>query len=122
MPFINLPISGAQPHVSGASGSLEQAAGGLQAQGGNISSTETTTCNLKIAAGGNGSGTDAAQGAPDGTSGAQIYQDPSSVLSNFREMQRRQVEFIKKRVLLLEKALNAEYQKEVFVSFSYSCV
>ncbi|MED6158959.1 hypothetical protein PIB30_037850 [Stylosanthes scabra] len=29
-------------------------------------------------------------------------------------MQRRQVEFIKKRVLLLEKGLNAEYQKEYF--------
>ncbi|KAL5724023.1 DNA helicase [Ranunculus cassubicifolius] len=33
---------------------------------------------------------------------------------NFREMQRRLVEFIKKRVFLLEKALNAEYQKVFF--------
>lgn len=31
-------------------------------------------------------------------------------------MQRRVVEFVKKRVILLEKGLNAEYQKEYFVS------
>ncbi|KAK1369927.1 CHD3-type chromatin-remodeling factor PICKLE [Heracleum sosnowskyi] len=112
LPFINLPISGSQPHVSGVGGSLEQAvgAGGSLTQGGNVSSTETTPHNMKTAIGGNGSGPEVAQGAPDGTN---AYQDPSSVLSHFREMQRRQVEFIKKRVLLLEKALNLEYQKVV---------
>lgn len=40
--------------------------------------------------------------------------DATTLLYQFREMQRRQVEFIKKRVLLLEKGLNAEYQKEYF--------
>lgn len=68
---------------------------------------------------GTGGGTDLApdvtQGATDASNRAQLYQD-SSVLYHFREMQRRQVEFIKKRVLLLEKALNTEYQKEYFVS------
>ncbi|KAK9068358.1 hypothetical protein SSX86_012470 [Deinandra increscens subsp. villosa] len=44
-------------------------------------------------------------------------QDPAAsnnALYHFREMQRRVVEFVKKRVILLEKGLNAEYQKEYF--------
>ena len=36
--------------------------------------------------------------------------------AQFRDMQRRHIEFIKKRFLLLEKGLNAECQKEYFVS------
>ncbi|KAK9742184.1 hypothetical protein RND81_03G153500 [Saponaria officinalis] len=40
--------------------------------------------------------------------------DTSTSLYQFREMQRRQVEFIKKRVLLLEKGLYAECQKEYY--------
>lgn len=71
---------------------------------------------MKTAVGGNGSGPEVAQVTPDGTNGSQTYQDPS-VLSHFREMQRRQVEFIKKRVLLLEKALNLEYHNVVSVSY-----
>ena len=54
----------------------------------------------------NGSAAEPASGGTDST----------TLLYQFREMQRRQVEFIKKRVLLLEKGLNAEYQKEYFVS------
>ncbi|KAL8154275.1 hypothetical protein V2J09_012035 [Rumex salicifolius] len=38
--------------------------------------------------------------------------DSGSLLYHYREMQRRQVEFVKKRVLLLEKGLFAEYHKE----------
>lgn len=45
----------------------------------------------------------------------------NNALYHFREMQRRLVEFVKKRVLLLEKGLNAEYQKEYFVSHYYIC-
>ena len=46
----------------------------------------------------------------------------NNALYHFREMQRRLVEFVKKRVLLLEKGLNAEYQKEYFVSQVYSFI
>ncbi|KAI3737951.1 hypothetical protein L2E82_27969 [Cichorium intybus] len=56
---------------------------------------------------------------PGGGGGAsQPPQDTTTAANNalyhFREMQRRLVEFVKKRVLLLEKGLNAEYQKEYF--------
>lgn len=68
----------------------------------------------------NGHGNELASGTPsqgvmDAANQAQIYQD-SSMLYHFRETQRKQVEFIKKRVLLLEKALTREYQKVYFVS------
>ncbi|KAK1375866.1 CHD3-type chromatin-remodeling factor PICKLE-like [Heracleum sosnowskyi] len=116
IPYISFPVAGAQAQVSEASGSQAQATGaeGSQAQRINISTPETVVYNSKTIVGGNGSVTDATKGAGDGTNRAQVYQDFSSHLSNFREMQRRQVEFIKKRVLLLEKALNAEYQKQAF--------
>ncbi|XP_057522880.1 CHD3-type chromatin-remodeling factor PICKLE-like isoform X2 [Amaranthus tricolor] len=47
--------------------------------------------------------------APEPASGGT---DAFALLYQFREMQRRQVEFIKKRVLLLEKGLNSEFQNE----------
>lgn len=62
--------------------------------------------------GGSGIAADGAQGSGDAKNQTQLYQDSS--LYHFRDMQRRQVEFVKKRVLLLEKGLNAEYQKEYF--------
>lgn len=119
LPFINLPVQGgSQAQVTGAGGSQEQTSGtgGSQTQdAANIASTVTTISNnLKTTVGVNGLGADAVQGATDAINRPQLYQDSSSVLYHFREMQRRQVEFIKKRVLLLEKALNAEYQKEIF--------
>lgn len=40
--------------------------------------------------------------------------DAATLLYQYREAQRRQVEFIKKRVLVLEKGLNAECQKDYF--------
>ncbi|KAL9226735.1 hypothetical protein vseg_002510 [Gypsophila vaccaria] len=43
-----------------------------------------------------------------------VGPDTTNLLYQFREMQRRQVEFIKKRVLLLEKGITAEYQKEYY--------
>ncbi|KAL6212996.1 hypothetical protein ACLB2K_018211 [Fragaria x ananassa] len=54
---------------------------------------------------GNGIGDNAAQGTIS-------FQESS--LHHFRDMQRRLVEFIKRRVLLLEKGNNAEAQKEYF--------
>lgn len=99
LPFINLPVPG-------------QA--GSQAQNGvNTVTTEAPSTQVQ----GNGTGNDLAadvtQGMNDVANQPQSYQD-SSILYHFRDMQRRQVEFIKKRVLLLEKGLNAEYQKEYF--------
>ncbi|KAF5191952.1 Chd3-type chromatin-remodeling factor pickle [Thalictrum thalictroides] len=62
---------------------------------------------------GNDLGPDVRQGTTENANRNQLYQlSPNTY--NFREMQRRLVEFIKKRVLLLEKAINAEYQKEFF--------
>ncbi|PIA60920.1 hypothetical protein AQUCO_00300438v1 [Aquilegia coerulea] len=62
------------------------------------------------AGGGNDLGPDVRQGTTENANRNQV----SPNIYNFREMQRRLVEFIKKRVLLLEKAINAEYQKEFF--------
>lgn len=63
-------------------------------------------------------GNDNGAGTVPGTSDSASHpQYDSGILYHFREMQRKQVEFVKKRVLLLEKGLNAEYQKEYFVSF-----
>lgn len=97
LPFINLPVA-------------NQA--GSQAQNGaNAATTEAPRENGS----GNDVASDVAQGTTDTANQPQLYQD-NSILYHFRDMQRRQVEFIKKRVLLLEKGLNAEYQKEYFVS------
>nr|XP_043610939.1 CHD3-type chromatin-remodeling factor PICKLE [Erigeron canadensis] len=54
------------------------------------------------------------QTATPGVSQPQDSAAANNALYHFREMQRRVVEFVKKRVLLLEKGLNAEYQKEYF--------
>ncbi|KAM5564718.1 CHD3-type chromatin-remodeling factor PICKLE [Rosa sericea] len=68
-------------------------------------------------AAGNGNGNDVGenvvQGTIDPVNQPQSYQE-SSTLHHFRDMQRRLVEFIKRRVLLLEKGNNAEAQKEYF--------
>lgn len=77
-------------------------------------STNTATAKATSATGGgNETASDVERGVTDTATQAQLYQE-SSILNHFREMQRKQVEFIKKRVLLLEKAHNAEYQKVYF--------
>ncbi|BAT78110.1 CHD3-type chromatin-remodeling factor [Vigna angularis] len=98
LPFINLP-------VPGQVGSQPQ-------NGANLTSAEVPNSQSREN-GGSDIPADGAQGSGDARNQAQLYQD-SSILYHFRDMQRRQVEFIKKRVLLLEKGLNAEYQKEYF--------
>ncbi|KAK3036792.1 hypothetical protein RJ639_030484 [Escallonia herrerae] len=124
LPFINLPAPGgsqaqvtvpggsqAQIVASGVSQTKIAPPGGSQANdGADVGGPQTTGNQVKGTVSGNDLGANAAQGVADRS---QLYQD-SSVLNHFREMQRRQVEFIKRRVLLLEKALNAEYQKEFF--------
>ncbi|XP_061365248.1 CHD3-type chromatin-remodeling factor PICKLE isoform X2 [Gastrolobium bilobum] len=98
LPFINLPVPGQV---------------GSQAQNGaNLTNAEVPS-NQSGENGGSDIAADGAQGSGDARNQAPLYQD-SSILYHFRDMQRRQVEFIKKRVLLLEKGLNAEYQKEYF--------
>uniref|UniRef100_A0A7N0U7Q7 CHD3-type chromatin-remodeling factor PICKLE n=1 Tax=Kalanchoe fedtschenkoi TaxID=63787 RepID=A0A7N0U7Q7_KALFE len=54
---------------------------------------------------------DGTNGVNDAVRQAQLYQDASSSY-NEKEIQRRYVEFVKKRVLLLEKAFNVELYKE----------
>lgn len=99
LPFINVPIPGQVP---------------VQPQ--NVTnSTDATASNNQPQ--GNGNGNDPAvnvsQRVTETATQGQVYQD-SNLLYHYRDMQRRQVEFIKKRVLLLEKGLNAEYQQDYF--------
>ncbi|XWS26170.1 hypothetical protein CRYUN_Cryun26dG0008000 [Craigia yunnanensis] len=99
LPFINLPVAGqAGSHVQNCANTT------------NVDSTGNQTWGTGF---GNYVGGEVAQGGTDAVNQAQLYQD-SSILYHFRDMQRRQVEYIKKRVLLLEKGLNAEYLKEYY--------
>ncbi|OVA08625.1 SNF2-related [Macleaya cordata] len=98
LPFINISSSGGSQMHDGAHTVNHEAASNNQLTG---------------TGGRTESRSDVAQGTSENANRIQVYQDPS-MFYNFREMQRRLVEFIKKRVLLLEKALNAEYQKEFF--------
>lgn len=102
LPFINLPVPGQV---------------GSQAQNGSNLTHAEVPSNQSKENGGGDIAADGAQGSGDARNQAQLHQE-SSMLYHFRDMQRRLVEFIKKRVLLLEKGLNAEYQKEYFVSLS----
>lgn len=99
LPIINLPVPGSQSQ-SGANGATTEAPGSNPPK-------ENSNENDGTA--------DASQGTTDPGNQSQMFQD-GSIYYHYRDMQRRQVEYIKKRVLLLEKGLNAEYQKEYFVS------
>ncbi|KAK8515368.1 hypothetical protein V6N12_075412 [Hibiscus sabdariffa] len=99
LPIINLPVPGQ--------------AGSQVQNGANTINTESTGNQTQGNGSGNGVGGDVAQEVADAANQARLYQD-SSILYHFRDMQRRQVEYVKKRVLLLEKGLNAEYQKEYY--------
>ncbi|KAF7817290.1 CHD3-type chromatin-remodeling factor PICKLE isoform X1 [Senna tora] len=96
LPFINLPVPG---QVSS------------QAQNGASLSNAEVPSNQCRENGGSETPADGALGSGDVRNQTHLYQD-SSILYHFRDMQRRQVEFIKKRVLLLEKGINVEYQQE----------
>ncbi|KAG8375831.1 hypothetical protein BUALT_Bualt10G0141200 [Buddleja alternifolia] len=135
LPFINTPIPGAaqaqnialgtsqaqsypsgtsQAHASASGVSHGPTPGSSQSQNGvNSEHVEAPGNQAKVTSAGNDVGADVAHGATDTTAKTQLFQDQST-LYHFREMQRRQVEFIKKRVLLLEKGLNAELQKVYF--------
>ncbi|KAL2534409.1 CHD3-type chromatin-remodeling factor PICKLE [Abeliophyllum distichum] len=136
LPFINLPAPGdlqgqnsasgapqmqsssaapqTQVSAPGVSQAQDPSPGFLQAQNGMTTPEIGTSGNqVKGTNSENDQGADVAQGITNSAAQTPPVQD-HSVLYSFREMQRRQVEFIKKRVLLLEKVLNAEYQKEYF--------
>ncbi|XP_057525140.1 CHD3-type chromatin-remodeling factor PICKLE-like isoform X2 [Amaranthus tricolor] len=83
---------------------LSSIVGGNHTQSGTHMANESSGDMIRGTVSQNGSAAEPASGGTDST----------TLLYQFREMQRRQVEFIKKRVLLLEKGLNAEYQKEYF--------
>ncbi|XP_047328868.1 CHD3-type chromatin-remodeling factor PICKLE-like isoform X2 [Impatiens glandulifera] len=99
LPFLSLPVFGAP---------LPQ-----DNNNANTSGSEAHLNQTKEAGPGSDVAVDAAQATADPAIRAQVFQDYSS-LYQFRDMQRRQVEFIKKRVLLLEKALTMEHQKELY--------
>lgn len=91
------------PHISLSA--AEQA--GLQGQNGSGSSNPGVQTNQNP-----GSGI---------TGNNNAFADGAQVNSMFyyRDMQRRLVEFVKKRVLLLEKALNYEYAEDYYVCCVY---
>nr|XP_008377664.2 CHD3-type chromatin-remodeling factor PICKLE isoform X2 [Malus domestica]XP_028962583.1 CHD3-type chromatin-remodeling factor PICKLE isoform X2 [Malus domestica] len=99
LPFINLPLPG-QVNT--------QAQNGEKATNGEGPSNHASE---------NGSGSDIGANVSQGTSDAvnqpQLFHN-SSVLFQYRDMQRRQVEFIKKRVLLLEKGNVSELIAEEY--------
>ncbi|OIT02582.1 chd3-type chromatin-remodeling factor pickle, partial [Nicotiana attenuata] len=123
LPSISLPVPGtSQPQVPPAPGASQAlpASGVSQAQvsapgiyqapnGVNTANAGTVGNQVKDA---DGSTHEVSHGTSDPSNRTQLHQD-SSLLYHFREMQRRQVEFIRKRVMLLENAINAEYQREV---------
>ncbi|KAF5955884.1 hypothetical protein HYC85_008740, partial [Camellia sinensis] len=90
LPVVTLPVPGASQSQDGA----------------NVVSAETPMNETKGTVVGNDLAVDAANRA------LTLQTDHSYF--KILQMQRRQVEFIKKKVLFLEKLLNTEYQKEVF--------
>lgn len=99
--------------ASGVSQAQVSAPGVCQAPNGVNPANAGTTGNQVKAA--DETNHEVSHGTSDPSNRTQLHQD-SSLLYHFREMQRRQVEFIRKRVMLLENAINAEYQREVVVS------
>ncbi|CAA2968529.1 CHD3-type chromatin-remodeling factor PICKLE [Olea europaea subsp. europaea] len=96
------------PHTHGLSPEFSQSQSSL-----NLGHVEAPGNQTKGTNSGNGLEGGVAHGTTDTAAPTQVSQD-QSMQYHFREMQRKLVEFVKKRVLLLEKGLNAEYQKGYF--------
>ncbi|XP_019447576.1 PREDICTED: CHD3-type chromatin-remodeling factor PICKLE-like isoform X1 [Lupinus angustifolius] len=101
---INLESSGNQ--------SRENGQGDIAADGANITNADSTY-NQSRENGESGIAADGAQGSGGTKNQTQLLQE-TSMLYQYRDMQRKQIEFVKRRVQLLEKGVNAEYQKEYF--------
>lgn len=113
---INLPVTLPERAPQGQAPGVNQA--DTQDPGTSQAQTKPNVSNAEIianAGNGNENGIGVASGTLNTASHPLIFQD-SNIVYHFRERQRKQVEFIKKRVLLLERGLNAEYQKTYFVS------
>lgn len=96
LPLITLAVTGASQAQDGAYTAIS---------GTPVNQTDGTANGNVLAA-------DAAQGTPDAANQASTSQG-SPALCKFRDIQKRQAEFIKKRIRLLEKAVNTEYSNEV---------
>ncbi|XP_020208331.1 CHD3-type chromatin-remodeling factor PICKLE [Cajanus cajan] len=119
----NLPVQGqvgSQVHnganmsnvESSCNPSCENGRSDIAANGANMTSVQSS-CNQSKKSGVSGMAAEGAHGSGNAGNQAQLCQK-TSILHQFKDMQRRQADFIKRRVLLLEKGLNAEYQKEYF--------
>ncbi|XP_073223963.1 CHD3-type chromatin-remodeling factor PICKLE isoform X2 [Cicer arietinum] len=91
IPFIDFPVQGQV---------------GSQGQNGANNTNVESPCNQFRENSGCGMADDGSHGSSDARNQEKLYQD------QFGEMQRRHIDFIKKRLLLLENCLNDEYQKE----------
>ncbi|XP_050891252.1 CHD3-type chromatin-remodeling factor PICKLE isoform X2 [Lathyrus oleraceus] len=95
IPFINVPVGQVGSHMP---------------NGANMTNAESTS-NQSRQNSGSVMAVNGAHGSCDAGKQEKLHQEPST-LCQFREMQRKHTEFIKKRFLLLEKCINSEYQKE----------
>ncbi|KAL5071495.1 hypothetical protein RYX36_022382 [Vicia faba] len=95
IPFINIPLEQVGSHMP---------------NGANTTNAESTS-NQSRQNSGSVMAVKGAHGSCDTGNQEKLHQE-SSKLCQFREMQRKQTEFVKKRFLLLEKCINSEYQKE----------
>ncbi|MCI04598.1 CHD3-type chromatin-remodeling factor PICKLE-like, partial [Trifolium medium] len=96
MPLINLPVRGQV---------------GSEAKNGVNMTNMESTCNQSTENSVNVMEVNGERGSCDAGNQEKLGQE-SSMICQFRNMHRRQVEFIKKRFLLLEKLLNEECAKE----------
>ncbi|KAL2545224.1 CHD3-type chromatin-remodeling factor PICKLE-like [Forsythia ovata] len=94
------------PHAHGLSPEFSQSQNGVNSDHVEAPGNQTKEINS-----GNDLEGEVAHGTTDTATPTQVFQD-QSMQYHFREMQRKLVEFVKKRLLLLEKGLNAEYQKD----------
>ncbi|KAL2318030.1 hypothetical protein Fmac_031906 [Flemingia macrophylla] len=125
IPFRNLPVQGhVGSHVhndanisnmeSSYNPSGENSRSDMATIGANMTTVQSS-CNQYMESGVSDMAAEGACGSGDAGNQTQLRQ--KSILHQFRDVQRRQVDFIRKRVILLEKGLNAECQKEYFGDF-----
>ncbi|RDY08117.1 CHD3-type chromatin-remodeling factor PICKLE, partial [Mucuna pruriens] len=122
IPFINLPVQEqvVSVHNSANMTNVESSSNRTGENGrSDIAADRTNMTNVKLVcnqskeSGRSDIAAEGAHGSGDARNQAELYQK-SPILHQFRDMQKRQIDFIKKRFLIVEKGLHAEYQKEYF--------